>query len=849
MKHEAPLKSKAYTRLLRITEEKGSEELRSYLRELLYRINAPEHLTAFSWLTGRIDSIFNEIEDYIVDEEDKNFIQETKIWLDWFLENKIEIEKDMPEYFSIIPKDSEENPMINRGVERNCLYSALFQSQKDPDAIEKWNLLAGHYLMSYSKVFRRNIGIDDYENYSGKKHIPCFLNQPYPSALCLRQISGSSKSDLFDFLQLDISTLYFAKEAKKILKEEDTFDLDILGPILRFICKAQKITHWRETNSGGGGSKGVKRRKPYPGYIDIGGGGGIRQTDIGDADDDWDDWGGADIVVIPELTEDETAEIINADLIPEELDSGDRLLLSEHDCNDTKVSAMSIALAAKGKQKHLSMQSQFLPWRYPLLSLYEVRELQSYLKIETKKLFNIKGKLSLDESNRLECLLIIQAVLWTGSSVDRVCKSKIIKKKSTNPTIGLAIYKHENNIDASIKYEWRVLSTFPSYLSIPKYNKEIVLNRAKYFYMPDVFSVAENINKYREKYQAVKKRRSIFNGERKKYIKSINKILSEISNCDRLTVRKIESFIFYQIASESNNVTAASMITGFDHSLVQTKLFYTSHKLEYLRNIYLKAISPLLLETEKHISKRTVAALKKEQVIGARNCVSMDGYQQSISNIKKSLGEMKKYNGWDEFVNYHNVYTVYVILMFNFATAARSIRTPLIRFDEIDPILGITSISDKDTKPPYHARLIWIPDMVRKQLEVYDNHISSVRAFINTKYLGNNSYHADKDCFFISESGRAEEVKPSNFEKYSKDYLDAPANAHRRFLRTKLLERNQPVESVDALLGHWSLGEEPWSIYSSFNISDYIKTLKTNLVPLMKEMGFKNIKSQLIKGL
>lgn len=849
MKHEAPLKSKAYISLLRITEEKGSEELRSYLRELLYRINAPEHLTAFSFLTGRIDTIFDEVEDYVVDDEDKKFIQETKIWLDWFSENKIDIEKDMPEYFSIIPKNSEKNPMIKRGLERNCLYSAFFHSQKEPDAIEKWNLLAGHYFLSYSKVFTRIIDINDYENYSGKNHISCFLNQPYSSALCLRQISNSSKSDLFDFVKLDLSTLNFARESKKILKEEDSFDLDVLAPILRFICKAQKLTSWRDTTSSGGGIRGSKRRKTYPGYIDIGGGGGIRNTDIGDVDDAWDDWGGADIVIIPKITEDEAEEIINADLIPEEFDSGDRLLLSEHDCKDTKISAMSIALAAKGKQKHLSMQAQFLPWRYPLLSLYEVKELQHFIKNEIQKSFNIKNKLSLIELNRLECLLVIQAVLWTGSSVERVCKSKIIKKKSSSQNVDLAIYKHTDEVAAHIKYEWRVLSTFPSYLSIPQYSKEIVLNRAKYFYMPDVFNVAENIDKYREKYQSIKKRGSIFNGGHKKYIKGINKIFNEVSNCDRLTVRKIESFMFYQIVSESNNVTAASMITGFYHPLVQTKIFYTSHKVEYLRKVYLEIINPLLIETEQHINKRTVATLKKEQVIGARNCVSIDAYQHSISKLKNSLDELKKYSGWDEFINYHNIFTVYVILMFNFATAARSIKSPLIQFDDIDPLLGISTISDKDTNPPYHARLIWIPEMVRKQLEIYDNHISFVRAFINTKYLGNNNYHADNYCFFISESGKAEEVKPSTFEKYSKDYLDAPANAHRRFLRTKLLERNHPVEAVDALLGHWSLGEEPWAIYSSLNISDYIKTLERNLVPLMIEMGFKCIKSQLIKGL
>ncbi len=848
MKHEAPLKSKAYIDLLRVTKEKGSEELSTYLRELLYRINAPEHLTAFSWLTGRLDTILDEIEEYVVDELDKEFIQKTKKWLEWFYENKYKVEKEMPEYFSIIPPNSDINPMKKRGLKRNCLYSALFHSQKDQDAIKKWNLLAGHYLMSYSKVFRRNVSIDEYESYSGKNHIPCFLNEPYSSALCLRQISSPRKADLFDLIKPDIPTLDFASESAKILQEVDSSDLDLLAPIFRFICKAQKITNWRDTYSKGGANKGGKRIKVHPGYIDIGGGGGIRSTDIGDIDDAWDDWGGADIVIIPEISDDESVEIINADLLPEEFDSGDRFLLSEHDCKDTKVSAMSVALAAKGKQKHLSMQAQFLPWRYPLLSYYEVNELQKFLKNEIQELFNIKSKLNINKLNRLEYLLIIQAMLWTGSSIERVCKTKIIKKKESIKNIDLAIYKHTDDVDAKIKYEWRVLSTFPSYLTVPQYSKEIVLNRAKYFYTPDIFNVAKNIDKYREEYQPVKKRGHIFHGEKGSYIKGVNKILREISDCDRLTIHKIETFIFYQIISESNNITASSMITGFNHPLVQTKLFYTSHNIKYLRKIYLDAINPLLSKNERHINEHAVANVKKEQIIGARDCVSIDAYQHAISKLKNSLNDLRKYRGWKEFIKYHNIFTVYVILMFNFSTAARSIKSPLIPFKDIDPIMGISTISDKDTIPPYHARLIWIPQMVRKQLEIYDNHISSVRAFINTKQLGSNNDYAGNYCFFISESGRAQEVKPSNFEKYIKDYLDAPANAHRRFLRTKLLERNQPVESVDAFLGHWSLGEEPWAIYSSLNVAEYIKILEKYLVPLMNEMGFECKKSQLIKG-
>jgi hypothetical protein len=67
-------------------------------------------------------------------------------------------------------------------------------------------------------------------------------------------------------------------------------------------------------------------------------------------------------------------------------------------------------------------------------------------------------------------------------------------------------------------------------------------------------------------------------------------------------------------------------------------------------------------------------------------------------------------------------------------------------------------------------------------------------------------------------------------------------------VRSELVERGHAAESIDALLGHWFNGEEPWSYFSTFDFGKHIELLKGSLVPLMKEIGFKSIGSVLLKG-
>jgi len=61
-----------------------------------------------------------------------------------------------------------------------------------------------------------------------------------------------------------------------------------------------------------------------------------------------------------------------------------------------------------------------------------------------------------------------------------------------------------------------------------------------------------------------------------------------------------------------------------------------------------------------------------------------------------------------------------------------------------------------------------------------------------------------------------------------------------------LLERGCVPEVVDAFMGHWQCGEEPFGAWSSFDFDHYIIELRSHLEPLLRDIGLtKTIQSQI----
>lgn len=75
---------------------------------------------------------------------------------------------------------------------------------------------------------------------------------------------------------------------------------------------------------------------------------------------------------------------------------------------------------------------------------------------------------------------------------------------------------------------------------------------------------------------------------------------------------------------------------------------------------------------------------------------------------------------------------------------------------------------------------------------------------------------------------------------------DMPPNSNRHFLKNQLLNYQCPQEVVEAFLGHWHNGQEPWCSLSGLHPADYRNELQKHLSAILDACGWRFLPSKLL---
>ena len=183
----------------------------------------------------------------------------------------------------------------------------------------------------------------------------------------------------------------------------------------------------------------------------------------------------------------------------------------------------------------------------------------------------------------------------------------------------------------------------------------------------------------------------------------------------------------------------------------------------------------------------------------------------------------------------HNDLTSYVAMHLAVVTGFRSVRTPIPDLRMIDETTGFMSLQEKDQWDGSHARVVWIPPEIRKQLFLYCRHLLRLRKAPIELATGNltvkalnhrdqsrfSTSHYDlnltRTFFFLDLQG--DEAVPREFTGQAlQEHLESVctgcwpvANAGRHFLRTALSHWGCPATLINTHMGHWHLGEASWA--------------------------------------
>ena len=219
--------------------------------------------------------------------------------------------------------------------------------------------------------------------------------------------------------------------------------------------------------------------------------------------------------------------------------------------------------------------------------------------------------------------------------------------------------------------------------------------------------------------------------------------------------------------------------------------------------------------------------------IGARLCPKAQSIERAVGKLKPDIQSYR--SGTEALTHpwFHNRYTFYTVWMFAFATGVRAINTPYVKPFEVSELNGSALLRDKDSDSGQKAKLIWIPEELKKQMDHYSLFIGDRPDQISTH----------DPCYFIDEEkAKRLPVRPKSLEPYLAEYLPGfPVGIHRRFMFNALLDSGCPPETVRVWMGHATVGDEPWSAFGSFSYARHRDLLFEHLVGVLKYLGFEAI--------
>lgn len=540
-----------------------------------------------------------------------------------------------------------------------------------------------------------------------------------------------------------------------------------------------------------------------------------------------------DLIVTQSSIKDEKAlDRGKNDIDPHEEAVDEELMLS------TQEKKRAALITSRAQVKHILTANQQLrsAWSYATIA-----EMTSLMKACGRII-----RASDSTFDQREVAALVMVMTWTGSTIQQAKRLIWISETGNlSPSFG---YKASDGQGLWYVKPQTIAFSQPTLGTDATHARP----RSALLKLPDYFKVGRYLQLVFVEETSQKHSHKIFLGTVASYRKRLRELIKSLPAGHRLNEHKISNYLAHHIHTiGSGDIADSMLITGKYRPLGQTLLHYTTPSVTYLQNLYrqvtARMVKDIYCEGYDHVPPTPEVTKEHHDVaVGTRYCPRLDAVQAMTLRLKKQLSTAPEHR-ISSICEYHNQFTLYTCQMIAYATGFRAVTDPFFRSADIDENTGMAVISDKDGPDMYNSRLVWVPPVARKQIRYYESHCEKILAqmspFWDPEQI--NSVAVLGGAYFLDEDLKPISVRPSTAKSHLAKLLPLPLNVNRRFLRTMLKERKTNIEAINAFLGHWSRGEEPWGRFSSVSPVALIEELKPQIVSLLVECGFEEVKSKL----
>ncbi len=712
--------------------------------------------------------------------------------------------------------------LIYEGVELKDIAEIQNQFTQDYLLIQ-WNILLIHIFLFEEYVNKDNyLEIGDHELSRG------FKNSLNDSCASIRKLSHAENYQILNRLVCHKTSIgFFLTLADSNYQGVN----DIVRSIRRLAIKWKVSEGELKTRKSGSRrrNRGIsKRRNSF--YVEL-----IDSIAISNTHSD-DDSAGHNIRTLSFWNDND--EWDDSDLAIEEAeDQSSEGLLVRPNCKK-RGDIQEQVMAAIGAAHKREVLNQRLPISEGMLTIAEVADAMHRLLREARRTEHI---------NRRRAAIFGILLYWTGAGFTRVRN--------------LIVARNDNNIsdEADFVYLadmkcWRIRVPIYKPKKKPTLDQKMICRKCgEYLFLPDMFGLFNlielllNVHPFSEMDEI----KPFIMYQDRTYEKSLKDIFRGLDiKGFRVTPNRLSGDLYKRLLSQGDPMMAMA-ITGQSHQSSETIRHYSTPSSDQIADYYQAVVQNLLrkIKSERQLDLgiqeiSNAAHLRPRDCVGAEFCPTSSSVKAMLGRVRELISTAETYQA------YHNYFAIYTALSISYCTGYRAVRGMQLDRSRRDIPRGFAWISDKNDAENYHTRIVWVPPILEQQLQAYEAHRRIIHATWEI-HFPNVERPSDIDYLFIVDHNQKKPVpiSPATMAgPLAKLEYPLPLNSNRRWLRTELSERNCPIDVINAVMGHWSLGEEPFGPYSSFSPRYFKNQLEQSLQPMLEEINLRSIKSKWVSN-
>ncbi len=325
----------------------------------------------------------------------------------------------------------------------------------------------------------------------------------------------------------------------------------------------------------------------------------------------------------------------------------------------------------------------------------------------------------------------------------------------------------------------------------------------------------------------------------------------------RLSLARACNVLYDAIIAQSADTVTAGLLCMRKHRLADTQLHYSCLSVPALVQRYKTVRSSIdqaiALEGNRDRRRPMPITAMQQSHVGSpitpkRNTVTKLVHDLAAAWRQARGGALDPHY----LITLHNALASYVHTLIRFTTGMRAVVDKLPTASMVNEDLKIVVLSDKDSPEGFSTRTVPLALVTARQIEHWRKHCERLPMLL-APLRRRTRWEAPKKLIFYlvrdTENGVAElkhtDARISASLRSAIPWFKLPENCNRHALRSELVFRGCPIEFIDAFLGHWVRGSQPWGRFSCQAPQDYLRTVRGYLDAIATDYGFQAIRGAL----